>query len=160
MRNVPDIVVERIEAAHRRLGHPLEHISYEINPGSRERTMQDIRCKICGVQIAGHVEHDRHSRMKIEKGQRVVYKVQTFARFPIYNEVQLFFDDTSKHVSHLCKHCVARLDEPDMMENIYAADLAQWAYEEMHGHGEALWHTAPGIMTRRPVSWVDLGGLS
>ena len=93
-------------------------------------------------------------------GTTFMYKTLTFSRFAAYTEVEIIFDDNSRHVTHICTGCKQKLDDPEILELVYVSDLAQWLWEEQHGHGPALWHVYPECATRVPVAWKDNGGLT
>jgi len=154
-----DHILLRIGPHIERTKSDLTHIKYEKHPESRNRVMTQLKCKLCGQVIAGQVESDAKVPSRVIRGSTYIYKVLTFARFSAYTEVELIFDDGSKHVTHVCTGCLGKLDNLDNLEFIYASDLAQWLWEEQHGHGSALWHVYPDCAYRRPVGWKNNGGL-
>jgi hypothetical protein len=160
MMELTDSVLLRIGPHVEKKQHDLTHLKWDKHPESKNRVMTQIVCKVCGGVIAGQVESDAKVPSRVIHGATYLYKILTFARFNSYTEVEITFDDGSKHVTHLCTACAQKLDEPGLLEYIYACDLAQWLWEEQHGFGDALWHCYPDIVTRRPVAWKDNGGLA
>ena len=157
--DIHDSVLMRL-GPYVKAGREMTHITWAKHPESKNRVMTEIVCKLCRGVIAGQVESDAKVPSRVIHGATYLYKTLTFSRFHSYAEVTLLFDDGSKHVTHVCTGCKSKLDSPDVLEYIYACDLAQWLYEEQHGHGDALWNTYPDCATRVPIAWKDNGGLT
>jgi hypothetical protein len=155
-----DAILLRIGPYVEREKSDLTHVKWEKHPESKNRVMTQINCKICHEVIGGQVESDAKVPSRVIRDATYIYKILTFSRFSAYTEIEITFDDGSKHVTHLCTSCVRKLDDPDTLEYLYSCDLAQWLWEEQHGHGPALWHTYPECATRKPVAWKDNGGLT
>jgi len=152
-------VIRRIARSTRDGKRPHPHVRYETLDNDRYPTLVGIDCKICGVTIMGQVEDERLQKVRQVNGRPIITKYVTLSRFGLYTEVLITFDDGSKHQTHMCRNCVQKLSDPDILEYVYACDLAQWLDEERKGRGSAFWHIAPNIVDRDPVSYEDQGGL-
>lgn len=139
---------------------PKPHVFYERTGGRDAPSLVGINCKICETPIMGTVESERLQKTVRHNGRNIIIKYLTHSRFGLYTEVLLTFADGSRHQTHLCRNCVQKLADPQMLEYVYACDLAQWLSEEGLGRGDALWHAYPQVVDRVPISFEDMGGLN
>lgn len=102
--------------------------------------IEEIRCKGCGLKIAGMVVSDREPQHVAMGDKLVVVTPVEFVHLSAYDEGTVEFDDKSAHVTSGCKACLARLKrEPDLkvLEDWYIRDVAVWMKEiSAIGHGE------------------------
>lgn len=157
MPTIPTALQSRIDSVG--TVKDLQHIEYRRNPDTGRHDMVRINCKICGSIIGGPVDSGEHAKTERVGQQTIIYRTQTFSRFALYTEVEIQFDDGSKHVTHLCKQCIPRLNEPGMLERLYVADLAQFVHEDVIGLHQHLWDGLDMMFTRQPIGWTDLGGV-
>ena len=143
MSPAPD---RRIRAARGRRPGAFQY----IQPHPAARTTYDaVLCKGCQQRIKGLVDDERFEEVREINGQRVVFRRLIMAELPTYVEVELTFDDGSKHVTPMCRECAGRLSVEDA-EDFYCADMARWADLERAGGGRVRWDV---VGDRSPISW-------
>ena len=89
----------------------VEKYIYSVLSGD---TKNEVLCKLCGAVIRFEKDID---------GRKVMRETS------LYTEVELEFDDGSKHVTPLCKKCSHGMDD-EQREFIYAMDVQQWINED------------------------------
>jgi hypothetical protein len=134
----PHHVKERIaESKQRKPRWHHQHIKRGVkNPAS----IVSVHCKSCGAVLVGPMPDEDEPTRTI------------FTATPLYAEIEITFDDGSKHVTHLCKVCRNGLTVADL-EDLYAADLAEFEEDEKHGDHPAPWGALGG---KTPVSFRKL----
>lgn len=96
-------------------------------------------CKMSGHVLASLVPHERLRFNNMPLAVR--------AESPNYAEIEITFDDGSKHVTPICRTAIDFIVVPETLEDIYAADLASWSRTQP----EIL--DKPHIVDRVPVSF-------
>lgn len=123
--NQSDKIKLRIAKAKAKKPEWFDYVQYHPKfPGMVEA----IFCKICRTLIRGLVEDERFQDVVSRGGKIIVYKKLIMASFASYTEIEIEFDDGSKHVTSCCRQCANRLQSDDL-EELYSADLAQWEQE-------------------------------
>lgn len=87
----------------------------------------EVRCKLCGVHIAGRQFED--AGLRTIKGRTVAIQRPVFKVTNQYREGYIEFEDGSVHVTPICAGCAPKLADADTAAAVYAADVAQWARE-------------------------------
>ncbi len=119
LNNLPDKVAQRI----RKFSNVSQHVVY------RNGFLTEVRCKCCRAVLINLIEQDKPIETVRNNGQTIVTKRMILAATAMYAEIEITFDDGSKHVTSLCKDCVAGMSQ-SKLEEIYVGDLYQWAEEE------------------------------
>jgi len=128
-----DKTKDRIQASKTK--NPKFHKPYiRLVPGTKTAIDQTL-CKGCGEVIAALVQHERLP------GHLV------YAALVNYELLRIIFDNGSAHETPMCRSCAASLSDVEL-EDVYAADLAQFAKEEDEGLGKHPWHI---LADRKPV---------
>ena len=142
------IAMERIQRVRKE--GSLKRFDYrEITPGIGD---SGVFCK-CGNRIQGLQPvpwlstTERRGSVTIIK-ERVALIVNS-----AYTEIEITFDDSSKHVTPVCRTCVRRGFPNDVLNAIYTADMNRWDEEDRLGMGSVAW----GIVgSREAVSWREV----
>ena len=123
--------------------------SFQYISLDREAGPTEVRCKITGMVL----KKLRPVRtMEIEQdagGRTVITELCTLGETSEYCEIEISFDDGSKHVSPISVAVVDRLSLDDL-ETVYSADLEQWRLEEELNMGSVDWRL---MADRHPVSY-------
>jgi len=96
----------------------------------RNRELWEVRCKGCGTIIRKMLPIEELSVKRIVRGVTLIQERLALACLANYREVLIAFDDGSKHVTPMCVECATtRLQDKDLLEAVYTADLEQWKRE-------------------------------
>lgn len=76
-----------------------------------------VFCKKCGCPLVSYVPHER---LRVN-GMPLAVMAET----NMYAELEIEFDDGSKHATPVCKTCIESISGDDI-EAMYAADMASW----------------------------------
>lgn len=97
-----------------------------------------ILCK-CGTVISEFRSIPEMSTSTKVKNQTIIRERVLMTPNSNYTEIEILFDDGSKHISAVCADCIKRGFTPEHLNAIYAADMDQWRREEESGLGEVNW---------------------
>lgn len=87
--------------------------------------IEEIDCKLCGRPIRKLVPHDNFHEQRDINGRQVLVEKLVLATLPLYVEVEINFDDGTRHVTNLCQLCAEHLTL-DECEHIYCCDMNEW----------------------------------
>jgi len=118
-------------------------LTHPLSPG----VVETVNCKLCDLPIRTLIPDERFFEQTVIKGQTIKRERLIMASLPNYQELELTFDDGSKHVTATCKNCSNNLTIEDL-EDMYAIDMEQARIDEARGLGEVRWH----LWNRDPVS--------
>lgn len=90
----------------------------------------EVRCKCCGALIKKLLPDSKGEQIERREDRVVVRERLVLTTLPNYREVEIEFDDGSKHITPCCADCANHLDE-ELIEAMYAADLDRWQKEAM-----------------------------
>lgn len=110
--------------------------------------IEELKCKTCDASLKTLQIHLGLSDILVIKGQRTQQQAVMLTETNNYAEIEITFDNESKHHTPICKACTGSLTT-DMLEDIYAADMEQWEEDEKLGLGSVDWKLAD----RSPVSY-------
>lgn len=100
--------------------------------------IEAVHCKECGRPIKGLVVDDRFSETRIINGKTIVFQRLVLAELPGYSEIEIEFDDGSRHITHVCKGCLPKLT-PNDLDALYEADMDMWSIEAARDGVEYQW---------------------
>ena len=110
--------------------------------------IDQVLCKCCGCVIKGTVIRDDWTETRMINGKPVIFQRLALAQLAEYAEVEILFDDGSRHVTCCCVHCSEHLT-PDHLEHIYCCDMLMWEKEAAATNTHVAWER---YEKRRPVS--------
>lgn len=84
--------------------------------------IEEINCKLCGQHLRELRPDNRFREKRNINGKDVIVERLVLATTPFYNEVAIFFDDGSRHVTILCNECAAALTM-DQANAVYVMDM-------------------------------------
>lgn len=93
----------------------------------------EVHCKCCGTLIMGLIEHEKPVEVVKKNTRTIITKLMYLAALDQYTELEISFDDGSKHITPVCKKCADEMDLSNL-ENLYIGDLYQWAEDENKKH--------------------------
>lgn len=110
-----------------------------------------VRCK-CGdvlqeLRPVAHLSETKH-----ENGRTIIRERLAMFTNASYTELEITFDDGSKHITPSCRGCLPGLNL-QKIEDIYSADMDRWDKEEDRGMGKVHWRLSAD---RLPVSWKEV----
>ena len=118
----PQRILDKIDAAKaRRPGRIKPYIKpHALSPD----IIEEVRCKLCDAPIRALISDDRFFEQTVIGTQTIQKFRMVMATLPNYQELEITFDDGSKHVTNTCKACSTGLRTIDL-EDLYAIDMEQ-----------------------------------
>lgn len=97
-----------------------------------------VKCK-CGAVIQELRPVPELSETERINGRTIIRERVALIANSSYTEVEILFEDGSKHITPSCKVCARRGYTKQQLEDIYSADMDQWNEEESRGGGRVNW---------------------
>ena len=97
-----------------------------------------VKCK-CGQTLAELRPVPEMQKVERIKGKTIIHERVAMCTNASYTEIEITFDDGSKHITPTCRDCIRSGFNEDDLNRIYAADMARWADEEKRGMGKVNW---------------------
>lgn len=97
-----------------------------------------VYCK-CGQTIQELREVPEMSEVQKLSGRTIVRERVALMPSASYSELEITFDDGSKHITPMCKGCAKKAHSTDFLDDVYAADMGRWEQEESRGLGAVRW---------------------
>ncbi len=132
----PQKVKDRIAAAM--ASRPKLKVPYVVPHPNYPNVTDKILCKMGGEVIRGLIPDDRFLEVQVIGTQTLRTQRLIMASLANYQEVEISFDDGSKHTTSLCKHHATRMNMVDV-EAVYSADMEQARLDEDAGQGDVRW---------------------
>lgn len=132
------------EDAKKRIKDFKEHPSkkkpehYTHSAVTRKGTIEAVLCKLCDNAIKSLIPDERFQTKERRGNQTIITKMLVLAESSDYMEIEILFDDNSRHITHGCRTCINHL-ELDQLEAMYIGDMEQQLLEEEAGLGELDW---------------------
>lgn len=82
----------------------------------------EIRCKVCGVPIAGMTEKVLEAKVD-RNGTRVETKIMQWARFHNFVELKIGFSNNTGHITTGCNKCLTNSLTIDQLDELHMADI-------------------------------------
>ena len=125
-------------------GKKFDYVTLDRSAGQTE-----VFCKISGAPIKNLKVVSDLSIERQAEGRTVIREAVMLSENSNYAEIEIDFDDGSKHHTVVDKSIVNVLTSDDL-ETIYAADMKQWGIEEALGWGDVDWER---LADRSPVGY-------
>jgi hypothetical protein len=125
-------------------GKKFDYVTLDRSAGQTE-----VFCKISGAPIKNLKVVSDLSIERQAEGRTVVREAVMLSENSNYAEIEIDFDDGSKHHTVVDKSIVNVLTSDDL-ETMYAADMKQWGIEESLGWGDVDWDR---LSDRLPVGY-------
>lgn len=111
------VVDQRMAAAESK-----KKIGTYVNRGSAG--IEQVVCKMCGTPVRKLVPDEKFREVRVIGDKEVVVERLVFMTLPTYNELALYFDDGSRHITVLCTECAPKVRNEDL-EWIYMSDVKE-----------------------------------
>ena len=109
----------------------------------------EVFCKISGSPIK-NLKVVADLSVERQSGNRtVIREAVMLSENANYAEIEIDFDDDTKHHT-ICDKSIVSILSPDDLETIYASDMKQWKREEELGWGSVNWER---LADRKPVGY-------
>jgi hypothetical protein len=122
---------------------------FDYMPMGKGFEAYEIKCKMCGCLVKKLCAIPDAEFFDEHSGQRTLIRPVILRELNIYAEITIEFDDGSAHTTMICKGCASKLKDKDL-EDLYAADLAQFAKEEDHTRIKVPWRS---MAHRKPIGF-------
>jgi hypothetical protein len=109
----------------------------------------EVFCKISGAPIKNLKVVSDLSLERQSGGRTVVREAVMLSENANYAEIEIDFDDDTKHHT-ICDKSIVNILKADDLETIYASDMKQWKIEEDLGWGDVNWER---FADRKPVGY-------
>jgi hypothetical protein len=97
-----------------------------------------VKCK-CGQVLQELLAIPEMAETEVRGGQTIIKERVAMFTNAAYTEVEITFDDGSKHITPSCVSCVSKGFSNDVLNDMYAADMDRWDQEEQRGLGNVRW---------------------
>ena len=125
MSNEPAIsIFDMIQLVNQRIAAAKEPVCAQ-HVARGQFGVEEIRCKCCGTQLRTLMPDDRFAEQRMLNGKMVWVERLMLGTLAPYNEIMVYFDDGSRHVTLLCGDCAQKITNDDL-EWMYCADLKEW----------------------------------
>ena len=140
--------MERIEKGKKR--GLLKRFNYiETTPGLGN---SGVFCK-CGHRVQGFQVVSELNTTERRGSTTLIRERVVLTENTAYTEIEITFDDGSKHITPTCKSCIKKGFSIEMLDDIYAADMSRWEEEERLGTCGVSWDI---VGSRESVSWREV----
>ena len=133
----------RVKALERALdrsikAHSRSHVKQWDHVKFSKYGIDQVLCKCCGAAIKGTVVSDEWAETRIINGKTVVFQRLVQAELAGYAEIEILFNDGSKHITHCCAACISHITV-DHLEDMYCCDMETWQAEAGRQNTEIVW---------------------
>ena len=97
-----------------------------VKRGRQAKSSDAVYCKLCGDKIAGYILDDSFSEATRANGQTIIRERMIWAEFPNYAELEIEFDDGSKHVTPACRRCANQNHSAEVLDAVHMVDVGRW----------------------------------